>query len=70
MAIASRICKKNICLAFVGIANIDEIANATSYLKVDKDIAKQMGANGRKAFEEKFNRQIEEKKLIKLYNYY
>lgn len=48
--------------------NIEEIANAISYLNNNKAIAKRMGDNGRKAFEKKFNWQIEEKKLIELYN--
>jgi len=48
--------------------NIEEIVNAITYLKNNKELAKQLGENGRKAFEEKFNWQIEEKKLISLYN--
>ena len=38
------------------------------YLKNNPQIAQQMGQNGRTAFEKKYNWQIEEKKLIKLYN--
>lgn len=48
--------------------NIEEIAEAIRYLNQNKAIAKQMGENGRRAFEEKFNWQVEEKKLLKLYN--
>lgn len=48
--------------------SIVEITNAITYLDQNKAIAKQMGENGRKAFEEKFNWNIEEKKLINLYN--
>jgi len=49
--------------------NIEEIADAIMYLNQNKEIAKKMGENGRKAFEEKFNWQIEEKKLIELYKH-
>lgn len=48
--------------------NISEIANAITYLKNNKFMAKKMGENGRRILEEKFNWQIEEKKLINLYN--
>lgn len=48
--------------------NIDEIASVISYLNKNRTQAKQMGDNGRKAFEKEFNWQIEEKKLILLYN--
>ncbi len=48
--------------------NIEEISNAIGYLKNNPQIAAEMGKNGRKAFEEKYNWQREEKKLIELYN--
>lgn len=47
--------------------NVEEIASAIRYLLDNPDIAKQMGKNGRRAVLEKFNWDIEEKKLIKLY---
>lgn len=49
-------------------ANVDEIAQAITYLKDHKDIASQMGKNGRKAFEEEFNWTNEERKLVRLYH--
>ncbi|MCG2459122.1 glycosyltransferase family 4 protein [Flavobacteriaceae bacterium F89] len=48
--------------------NIDEIATAITYLVQNPSIAQQMGANGRKAVEEVFNWEQEEKKLIDVYN--
>ncbi len=47
--------------------NTDEIANAITYLLDNPDIAKQMGENGRRAVLEEFNWDVEEKKLLKLY---
>ena len=55
----------------VGLAvnptNIDEIANAIEYIIDNPKIAQQMGDNGRRAVEEKFNWKNEEKKLFALY---
>jgi len=48
--------------------SIKEIADAIIYLKQNKNIANKMGENGRKAFEEKFNWEAEENKLVELYN--
>lgn len=48
--------------------NVDEIAEAISYLLQNPDIAKEMGENGRLAVKEKYNWSIEEQKLIALYN--
>jgi glycosyltransferase involved in cell wall biosynthesis len=52
----------------VDLMNIEEIAKAIKYLQTNKEIAKQTVENCRLAFEREFNWQIEEKKLIKLYN--
>ena len=46
----------------------DEIAQAIRYLIDNPNKAKEMGKNARKAFEEKYNWQIEEIKLIQFYN--
>lgn len=48
--------------------NIEDIADAITYLFNNKSIGKEMGENGRKAILELFNWQIEEKRLIALYN--
>lgn len=64
---AKRIVEKYKIGICVNPTNIEEIANALIYLKNNKDVAKQMGANGRAAFEKTFNWQIEEKKIIELY---
>ena len=47
--------------------NIDEITSAIKYLKSNPEKAYEMGMNGRKAIREKFNWELEEKKLIDLY---
>ena len=47
--------------------NIEEITSAIRYLLDNPDVAMQMGQNGRRAILEKFNWEIEEKKLIALY---
>lgn len=52
----------------VNPTNIEEIAEAIKYLKENKEIAAQMGKNGRAAFEKEFNWQKEEEKLIELYH--
>lgn len=47
--------------------NIDEIAKAILFFKNNKETAKQMGENGRKAYMNEFNWQVEERKLLELY---
>lgn len=47
--------------------NIEETANAMKYLYDNPEIAHQMGLNGRKAIVERFNWEIESKKLTSLY---
>ena len=57
---------------FAGIcvdpSNVEELSNAIQYLNNNPQIAAEMGRNGRRVFEEKYNWQVEEKKLIDLYN--
>lgn len=48
--------------------NIEEIVNAIEYLKKNPDIASKMSKFGRKAILEKYNWELEEIKLITLYN--
>lgn len=47
--------------------NIFEISDAISFLNNNRHIVRQMGENGRNAYENEFNWKIEESKLIKLY---
>ena len=44
-----------------------EIAKAIKYLQENPEIAKEMGANGKKMVQSKYNWNIEEKKLINFY---
>jgi glycosyltransferase involved in cell wall biosynthesis len=57
----------NSCGICVNPNNVNEIVDAIKYLSDNPDIAKQMGENGRKIIEEKYNWKVEEKKLISLY---
>ena len=55
------------CGICVNPLDVDEVANAISYLKNNPDIAVEMGKNGRKAVLEHFNWEVESKKLINFY---
>ena len=44
-----------------------EIAEAIEYIMTHPKIAEEMGQNGKKAVLEKYNWQVEEKKLFKIY---
>ncbi|MCI8666416.1 MAG: glycosyltransferase family 4 protein [Dorea sp.] len=55
------------CGICVNPYNQHEIIEAILTLKNDTEKAKKMGENGRKAAEEKYNWEMEEKKLIELY---
>jgi glycosyltransferase involved in cell wall biosynthesis len=57
----------NKCGICVNPNSINEIVAAIKYLVDNPDIAKQMGENGRKLIEQKYNWKDEEKKLIDLY---
>jgi glycosyltransferase involved in cell wall biosynthesis len=52
----------------VNPTDIYSISEAIQYLKVNKEISIKMGQNGRKAFLENYNWQVDEKKLVKLYH--
>lgn len=55
------------CGVCVDPLNPDEIKKAIKYIIDNPDVAKQMGENGRKKVLEKYNWDIEKKKLIALY---
>ena len=59
--------EKNNCGICVDPNNIDAIVNAINYLLNNPDIARQMGRKGRQAVLEKYNWDVEEKKLVDLY---
>ena len=58
----------NNCGICVNPNNITEITEAIKYLIENPKIAKEMGDNGRKAIEKKYNWNVEEKKLLSIYN--
>jgi glycosyltransferase involved in cell wall biosynthesis len=62
------ILEANDCGICVDPLNPKKISDAIKYLIENPGKAKQMGLNGKKLVEEKYNWQIEEAKLIKLYN--
>jgi len=55
------------CGICVNPVDVKEIANAITYIINNHKEAQKMGENGRKAVEEKYNWEIEEQKLYKLY---
>jgi glycosyltransferase involved in cell wall biosynthesis len=57
----------NLCGICVDPLNPKAIGDAMQYLVDNPQEAEQMGKNGRKAVEQKYNWSIEEKKLLKLY---
>ncbi len=61
------IIEKNKCGVCVDPLSPKEIANAINFLLSNDDIAKEYGKNARTIIEKKYNWEIEERKLIKLY---
>ncbi len=61
------IVEENYCGILVDPLNPKEISEAIKWIFDNPDEAKKMGENGMKAVKEKYNWQVEEKKLIKLY---
>lgn len=57
----------NTCGLCVNPLKPKEIADAIAYIINNPKVAEQMGKNGKKAVEEKYNWKIEEKKLYKIY---
>ena len=63
-----KILNENDCGICVDPLNVDEIADAIRWI-VDHPLeAKRMGENGRRAVTEKYNWEIEERKILKLYS--
>ncbi|MCU4138626.1 MAG: Glycosyltransferase involved in cell wall bisynthesis [Thermodesulfobacteria bacterium] len=62
-----KIVEEEKCGILVDTTNSQEIARAIIDLIKNPEKAQNMGKNGRKAIEEKYNWQIEEKKIIKIY---
>jgi len=56
------------CGILVDSTKPEQIAEAISFLLENPDMGKEMGQRGRKAVEEKYNWQIERKKLLKTYD--
>lgn len=63
------IIESNKCGICVNPLKPSEIAEAINFLAMNPETAQIMGQNGRKAVEEKYNWQVEEKKLFALYSH-
>jgi len=64
----NEIIEENNCGICVDPQSPEEIAKAVEYLINNPEIAKQMGENGRKVVEEKYNWEKEGKKLLEVYS--
>ena len=62
------IIEENKCGVTVDPTNAEEIAEKIVYLLRNPALAKELGENGRHAFELKYNWDIEEKKLLRVYS--
>jgi glycosyltransferase involved in cell wall biosynthesis len=65
-AMADMVEKEN-CGLVVDSNSVDEIRKAIVSLKESPELCRQLGANGRKAYEQKYNREIMEQRLLTLY---
>jgi glycosyltransferase involved in cell wall biosynthesis len=63
----TEIIEENKCGICVNPESPEEIAKAINYILENPEIAKEMGSNGKKMVETKYNWNIEEKKLINFY---
>jgi glycosyltransferase involved in cell wall biosynthesis len=61
------IVEKENCGLAVDCNSVDEIRKAIIRLKEDPDLCRQLGANGRRAYEERYNWEIMENRLLELY---
>jgi glycosyltransferase involved in cell wall biosynthesis len=61
------IVKKENCGLVVDCGDVDEIRQAIIRLKESPELCRQLGANGRKAYEQKYNWGIMEQRLLTLY---
>jgi len=62
------IVKKEKCGLIVDCNNIDQIRTAILRLKESPGLCYQLGANGRRTYEQKYNWEIMEQRLLSLYN--
>jgi glycosyltransferase involved in cell wall biosynthesis len=63
----TEIVRKENCGLIVPYKNVNAIRHAILMLKGDPQLCKQLGANGRKAYEQKYNWKIMERRLVKIY---
>ncbi len=59
--------EKENCGLVVDSNSVDEIRKAIVRLKESFELCRQLGANGRRAYEQKYNREIMEQRLLTLY---
>lgn len=63
----AKVIEEEKCGVLVDTTSVQEIVEAVTFLLENKDIAKKMGENGKAAILEKYNWEIEEKKLHQVY---
>lgn len=66
-AMEDMVYKEN-CGLVVDCNSVDEIRKAIKRLKDDPELCDQLGANGRRAYEQKYNREIMEHRLLTFYH--
>jgi glycosyltransferase involved in cell wall biosynthesis len=66
--IATDLIEEDKCGLLVDYDSVDQIKNAITRLRDDKELRNKLGSNGRKAFLQKYNWQIMEKKLYRIYD--
>ena len=64
----AQVVKEENCGILVDSTKPDQIAEAIIYLLKNPNIAREMGERGRKAVEEKYNWQMESRKLLRVYD--
>lgn len=63
---ANKVLEEN-CGLVVDVNNIEEIKEAIIKLRDDPELCEELGANGRKAYEEQYGWEIMEQRLLTLY---
>ncbi|MBA7491961.1 hypothetical protein ES702_02509 [subsurface metagenome] len=63
----ARVVEKEDCGLVVDSSNVDEIREAITRLREEPELCRQLGANGRKAYEQRYSWEIMAQRLLNLY---
>ncbi|MEM2741828.1 MAG: glycosyltransferase WbuB, partial [Nitrososphaeria archaeon] len=69
--VITNVCRDVVSEAHCGLIvdyDVKEVRNAILRLKNDPSLRRKLGENGRRAFEQKYNWNLMEKKLLRLYS--